>query len=80
MQEKCDHTSEADDDDDELDSDVVVVEETEVDEKKKNETGKWKSSSSIFSKGSRKGGLATLFRCQFCKKICRKIQWDQMLT
>jgi hypothetical protein len=44
------------------DSDYSELKEDLDEEKKKNETGKWNSKSSIFSKGTRKGGLATLFR------------------
>ena len=57
-QEKCNHVSTYDSDD----SDYSELKEDLDEEKKKNETGKWNSKSSIFSKGTRKGGLATLFR------------------
>ncbi len=62
-QEKCDHVTpefsifESDENQD------VSEKGNAEDEKKKNDTaGKWNQKSSIFSKGSRKGGLATLFR------------------
>ena len=57
-QEKCDHFNNDDSDD----SEDSEPKEDSDEEKKKNETGKWNSKSSIFSKGTRKGGLATLFR------------------
>ena len=65
-QEKCDHvnsiTPEFSTFDSEENQELSEKENTE-DEKKKNETAaKWNQKSSIFSKGSRKGGLATLFR------------------
>ena len=64
-QEKCDHvtiTPEFSSFESEENQDLSEKENIE-DEKKKNETAaKWNQKPSIFSKGSRKGGLATLFR------------------
>ena len=65
-QEKCDHVSSITPEfstfESEENQDLSEKENIE-DEKKKNETAaKWNQKPSIFSKGSRKGGLATLFR------------------
>ena len=65
-QEKCDHAeTETETESDSTSSGSDPGGESDngnSDDEKKNETGKWSQKSQIFSKGTRKGGLANLFR------------------